>query len=54
MSPMAAIAVTSRPPPPSPWSARKAINSVMLWDWPHSAEPIRNSTIATWSTIFRP
>ena len=46
MSPTTAIVVTSRPPAPSPWSARKPISSVMFWAIPQSAEPTRKITIA--------
>jgi len=46
--------VTIRPPPPSPWIARKAISSVRFWLIPQSAEPIRKMTIAAWRTILRP
>ncbi len=54
MSPTTAIVVTMSPPPPSPWSARKPISSVMFWLVPQSAEPARKITIAAWSTILRP
>ena len=54
MSPMTAIVVTIRPPPPIPWSARNAISSPMFCASPHSAEPIRKMTIAAWRTIRRP
>ena len=53
-SPIAAIVPTMSPPPPSPWSARKTISWVRLWAAPHSAEPMRNTTSATCSTILRP
>ena len=54
MSPITAIVVTISPPPPIPWSARKAISCAMFCASPHSAEPTRKITIAVWSTILRP
>src|SRR3954468_8358653 len=53
-SPIAAWALTISPPPPRPWIARKAINSVIPWASPHSADPIRKSTSAACSTTLRP
>ncbi len=49
-----AWASTIRPPPPSPCSARNAISSIMFWARPHSAEPIRKTTIAAWNRPLRP
>ena len=54
MSPMIACASTMSPPPPRPWSVRKAMSSVMPCAWPHSAEPMRKMTIAAWKTRLRP
>ena len=53
-SPITAIVVTIKPPPPIPWSARKAISCAMVCASPQSTEPTRKITIAVWSTIFRP
>src|SRR3954469_20633103 len=53
-SPIAAWALTISPPPPRPWIARKAINSVIPWARPHSADPIRKRTSAACSTTLRP
>src|SRR5262249_44938492 len=54
MSPMTAMVVTIRPPPPSPPIARKAISSVRVWLIPQSTEPIRKKTIAAWRTTLGP
>ena len=54
MSPMTARVVTISPPPPRPWSARKAISSVMFWLSPHNADPTRKITIAVCSSRLRP
>ena len=54
MSPTTAIVSTKSPPPPIPWIPRKAINSVMFWLIPHSAEPTRKIAIADCSTTFLP
>ena len=54
MSPTTAIVVTIRPPPPIPWSARKAISWPMSCASPQSAEPTRKITIAVCRTILRP
>ena len=53
-SPIAACALTISPPPPSPWSARNAISSVIPCASPHSAEPTRKITSAPCSTTLRP
>src|SRR4051794_40416944 len=53
-SPIAACALTMRPPPPRPWIARNAISSVIPCASPHSAEPIRKITSAACRTILRP
>ena len=47
-------APTIRPPPPSPWTARNAISSIIECARPDSAEPIRKITIAAWKNTFRP
>ncbi len=47
-------APTIRPPPPSPWTARNAISSIIEWDRPDSAEPTRKITIEAWKNVFRP
>ena len=54
MSPTIAWVKTMRPPPPTPWSARNAISSPMVWDSPDSAEPIRKITIAARNRYLRP
>jgi hypothetical protein len=54
MSPMTAMVITISPPPPMPSSARKAMSCSMFCDRPHSAEPTRNTAIATCSTTLRP
>ena len=54
MSPMIVIASVISPPAPTPCRPRKAISSVMFWDRPASAEPIRKTTIANWNTCLRP
>src|SRR3546814_1292757 len=46
ISPIAAIVVTIRPPPPRPWSARNAINAPIERLRPHSTDPMRNRAIA--------
>jgi hypothetical protein len=48
------IAPIMRPPPPSPWMARKAMSSIMDELSPARAEPTRKMTIAAWKKIFRP
>ena len=53
-SPMIACAPTMRPPAPTPWTARKAINSTMLCESPESMEPTKKITIASWKRFFRP
>ena len=53
-SPMAACALTSSPPPPRPWIARKRISSVIPCAAPHSADPQRKMISAPWSTSLRP
>ena len=53
-SPIAAWADTIRPPPPSPWIARKAMSSVMPCASPQSTDPTRKITSAPCSTILRP
>jgi hypothetical protein len=47
-------APTFRPPPPNPWTARKAISSIIVCANPDNAEPIRKMTIAAWKNAFRP
>src|SRR6478672_4084564 len=54
MSPMIVIASVIKPPAPMRCSPRKTISSVMFWDRPASADPIRNTTIANWNTLLRP
>ncbi len=54
MSPTIAWVSTSRPPPPMPWTARKAMSSPMFRAWPHRAEPIRKITIAPRKRYLRP
>jgi hypothetical protein len=54
MSPMIACVEIISAPPPRPCSARKKISAVIPGAAPQSAEPTRNTTSATCSTIFRP
>ena len=54
MSPMIAWVSTSRPPPPMPWTARKAISSTMFLAWPQRAEPMRKITMAPRNRYLRP
>jgi hypothetical protein len=54
MSPMMACAPTIRPPAPMPCSARKPINSAIVWLSPASIDPARKITIAAWNTGLRP
>ena len=44
-SPTIACEIGIMAPAPSPWKARKAISSVMLCDWPQSAEPTTKTTM---------
>ena len=53
-SPMIACDPTMRPPAPNPWIARHAISSSIDWESPESAEPTRNTTMASWKKNFRP
>src|SRR5580693_3296222 len=53
-SPMIAMALTIRPPAPSPWMARNVISMAMDWDSPASAEPARKITMAVMNSLFRP
>ena len=54
MSPMIAWVSTIRPPPPTPWTARKAMSSPMFRDWPQRADPMRKITIAPRNRYLRP
>ena len=45
-SPTMMKASGSRPPAPSPCTARKAISCSMLWAWPHSSDPSRKKPMA--------
>ena len=54
MSPTIACAPTISPPPPRPWTARKAMSSIMLWLSPERIEPTRKITIAAWKKTLRP
>ena len=47
-------APTISPPPPSPCTARKMINSVMVWLKPDRADPTTKMTMAAWKKNFRP
>ncbi|SDP31692.1 hypothetical protein SAMN04487981_12036 [Streptomyces sp. cf386] len=49
-----AIAVTIRPPAPTPCIARQTISSVMLEARPHRNEPVMNTIAETWKTTLRP
>ena len=51
---MIAMALTIRPPAPSPWMARKVISMAMDWDSPASAEPARKITMAVMNSFLRP
>jgi len=53
-SPMMLRAIANRPPPPTPWTARKPISWPMFWLSPDSAEPARKITMATWKISRRP
>jgi hypothetical protein len=33
------------PPPPMPWIARDTTSMTMVWEAPHSAEPMRKMTM---------
>ena len=52
--PTIAWAPTISPPPPSPWMARKAISSIMVWLSPDRIEPTRKMMIAAWKNTLRP
>src|SRR5580692_3610811 len=47
-------APTISPPPPSPCTARNAINSTIECASPDSAEPTKKITIEAWKNLFRP
>src|SRR3984957_18788712 len=47
-------APTIRPPPPRPWTARKRINSFIVWLKPARADPIMKMTMAAWKKNLRP
>ena len=51
---MTATAVTVIAPPPIPCSAREATSMPIDWASPHSTEPTRNSSTATWKIRLRP
>ena len=53
-SPMIAWVPTNRPPPPSPWIARKAMSSVIVWLSPDRMDPTRKMMIAAWKNPLRP
>ena len=54
MSAMIACTPIMSPPPPMPWTARKAMSWSIVRDQPASAEPTTNTTIANWKTGLRP
>jgi hypothetical protein len=49
-SPMSAVAVTVRPPAPTPCSARQAISVVIEPARPDRADPMMKITMLTWNT----
>ena len=51
---MIAMALTIRPPAPSPWIARNMISSAIVWDRQASADPARKITIAVMNSRLRP
>ena len=51
---MIAMALTMRPPAPRPWIARNVMSSAIDCDRPASADPARNTTMATMNSFFRP
>lgn len=54
MSAMIAWTPIMSPPPPIPWTARKAMSSSMVRDQPARAEPMTKTTMANWKTPLRP
>jgi len=54
MSAIIAVAVTVRPPPPMPWSARDPISHVMDCESPASIEATVNSTMLPMKIDLRP
>jgi hypothetical protein len=53
-SPISAVAVTMRAPPPTPCSALEATSMVIDCARPHSTDPARKNTTAVWKTVLRP
>lgn len=53
-SPITAITQTATPPPPSPWTARAAINCPIVSASPLRADPVRKTDMATMSHRLRP
>ena len=51
---MIAMALTIRPPAPSPWTARNVMSSAIDWDSPAAAEPARKITMAAMNSLLRP
>ncbi len=51
---MTTMVTLIRPPPPMPWTARKAISWPIVWAAPHSAEPTRKVPTAPSSTRLAP
>ena len=54
MSAIRAVAVTVRPPAPSPWTARETISQVIPSARPHSIEPTMKTVTLIWKTSLRP
>ncbi len=53
-SAISAMAVTMRPPAPTPCTPRQTMSSVMLPARPHRKEPEMKTMAETWKTSFRP
>lgn len=51
---MIAKARAARPPPPMPWTARKAASWYIVVASPHSSEPTRKIVIADMYSFLRP
>ena len=54
MSPTVASARAISPPPPSPWTSRKAISWSMFWEKPEASDPAMKTRIAIWNSSLRP
>jgi hypothetical protein len=49
-----AVAVTTSPPAPTPWTARQAINQPIDSESPQAAEASTKLAADTWNTSLRP